>query len=175
MPGIRSGELRVNVGADLVAFAADRRARVEEAQTPETRVLERRDAALDDSRRRARQPECSSAIAPDGCAMNTGTQSATVTASAVPRSTDSMTVGVTGREATVPTGLVNEHVAPCTWSAVASRGPPDEARRRSARPSTHDHRATGSSLLSPKLPTARVVVNARIPNAPAPAPPLMRQ
>ena len=35
-----------------------------------------------------RQPECSSAIAPDGCATNTGTQSAIVTASAVPRSTD---------------------------------------------------------------------------------------
>ena len=35
-----------------------------------------------------RHPECSSAVAPDGWAMKTGTQSATVTASAVPRSAE---------------------------------------------------------------------------------------
>src|SRR5215208_464779 len=52
---------------------------------------------------------------------------------------------------------------PCTWRALARRGPLGARCRRSA-----SQRAmtvpTGSSLAVPKLPAARVVVNARTPN-----------
>src|SRR5688500_3055318 len=111
-----------------------------------------------------RQPEWRRATAPEGWAMNTGTQSAMVTAIPVPRSRLAWPSAAGTRSHPSQPRAWSTTRLPCTCVAVAKRGP----RGRSSSCSRAQRAVTsptGSLPWVPKLPAARVVVNARTPNA----------
>src|SRR5690242_12381553 len=96
--------------------------------------------------------------------MKIGTQSATVTARAVPRTDPTWPSAAAMRSHPSHSAPWTTTRSPCTCRAVANRGTtvPNPSARAYHRPITS---ATGSDAAVLKLPAARVVVNASTPNA----------
>src|SRR5690242_10740700 len=109
-----------------------------------------------------RQPEWSSATMPEGWAMNTGTQSATPIASAIPFSAAIWPSASWPRSHPSQPPVWTSTRVPCTCRTLATRRAVSDSSRCSAvhLPITS---LTGSVPERLNVPASRVVVNARIP------------
>ena len=165
-----------DVRAHLVAVAADRRPAMHTA-----RPTPRCPCAATGARRRARgcAPPCratrsAAARRPArGCAMNTGTQSATVTASAA-RSTVVTQPSRPRSQPAQPTAGATHHRSPCTWCPVTTA----ETRRRERREAPPARHHLAHRLLAPeprpnRCPARcpRPVIARDQPRTPAASPP----